>query len=280
MNPELIKNYLAAGAIGANLIVKLSADGQVVKAAAAADFSIGLSTNIAVDSGERCDVIHGGIGFVVAGAPIARGAFVTSDAAGKAITATDGERTIGQVLEAAGALNDVVPILIAPGGFAGASVAGVDAHAIHDNPGGDQTIAGNTALINAGGFTGPLTGAVTGNVTGNASGYAGGLKDAVTDIAVNGAIAAKTGTVTMSKAGVLAATLADPATPADDGKRLTIIATTANAHTVSNAAGSGFNAGGAGSDVATFGGAIGDCLELIALGGKWLVTSMKNVTLG
>lgn len=275
MGNENVRNYTADGIIAANLIAKLSADGHVVKSTAAADFHVGVTSNVAAASGDPCDVFHTGIALVVAGAPFARGAFLTADANGKAVTAVDGDRTVGQALEAAAALNDVVPILLAVGGFAGASVAGVDAHAIHDNPGADQTIAGNTALINAGGFTGP----VTGNVTGNVTGTAGGEKSAVTDLAVNGAIAAKTGIVTLSKAGVLAATLADPATPADDGKRLTIIATTANAHTVDNSAGSGFNSGGAGSDIATFGGAIGDNIQLIALGGKWHVLNLTNVTL-
>jgi len=274
MNPLLIKNYTAVGAIGANLIVKKSSDNTVELASAASDFMIGVSTNVPAANGEPCDVIHFGIALVTAGGIVNRGNMVTANADSKAIVAADGERVIGVALATA-ATNDLIPILIIPGTCAGASVAGVDAHAIHDNPSAAQTIAGNYPLINAGGFQGP----VTGNVTGNASGTAGGLKETVAAAAADGAITAKTGIVSITKAGVAALTLADPATPADDGKRLSIIAATANAHTVDNSAGSGFNGGGTGSDVATFGGAVGDSMELVALGGIWHVLRLTNVTL-
>jgi hypothetical protein len=279
MNPLLIKNFTAVGAIGPNLIVKQLADDTVVPAIAAADFMIGVSTHVPAANGEPCDVIQSGIAYVKAGGIVPRGSQVTADAASKGIVAADGERVIGIALASA-VLDDLFPVLVIPGSCAGASVAGVDAHAIHDNPIANQTIAGVFALINAGGFQGPLTGAVTGNVTGNVSGTAGGLQEVITAAAADGPIAAKTGTVSITKAGVAALTLADPATPADDGKRLTIVATTANAHTVDNSAGSGFNGGGAGSDVATFGGAVGDSMELVALGGLWHVLRLTNVTLG
>lgn len=95
----------------------------------------------------------------------------------------------------------------------------------------------------------------------------------------SGAITIKDGTVWLTKAGVAAMTLADPTATVDDGKTLRIISTTANAHTVSNAAGSGFNAGGASTDVGTFGGAKGDNLIVTAYQGVWLVVSKTNVTL-
>lgn len=101
-----------------------------------------------------------------------------------------------------------------------------------------------------------------------------------TTASADGAVTAKAGTVFVTKAGVAALTLADPVTVTDDGKKLLVISTTANAHTLSNAAGSGFNAGGSASDVGTFGGAIGDNIEVIAKGGKWLVITKTNVTLG
>jgi len=96
----------------------------------------------------------------------------------------------------------------------------------------------------------------------------------------DGAITIKEGTIIISKAGVAALTLADPTATADDGKKLTIISVTANAHTVSNAAGSGFNGGGAASDVGTFGGAKGDNFQVIAYQGVWYVNYLRNVTLG
>jgi hypothetical protein len=58
-----------------------------------------------------------------------------------------------------------------------------------------------------------------------------------------------------------------------------VVCTTAFAHTVSNAAGSGFNAGGAASDVCTFTAAIGNNIELVAYQGKWYVTGNVGGTL-
>lgn len=101
--------------------------------------------------------------------------------------------------------------------------------------------------------------------------------------AASGAVAIPDGdtTVFITKSSALAAlTLADPTSGIHDGLRLTVVATTAYAHTLSNAAGSGFNGGGASSDVGTFGGAVGDNIRLIAYGGKWHVMGTTNVTLG
>lgn len=97
--------------------------------------------------------------------------------------------------------------------------------------------------------------------------------------AANGAINILDGYVYLTKAGVAAMTLADPPKDAN-GVTLTILALTANAHTVSNAAGSGFNGGGAGADVGTFGGAVGDKLTVTAYNGVWYVVHNTNVTLG
>lgn len=95
------------------------------------------------------------------------------------------------------------------------------------------------------------------------------------DYTANGAITQKSGLVTLSKAGVAAMTLADPATPADDGKELSIVATTANANTVTTIAG----IGGGANHKATFGGAVGDQLNLIAVAGKWFLRPSINQTL-
>lgn len=86
-----------------------------------------------------------------------------------------------------------------------------------------------------------------------------------------------------TKVGVLALSIVDPTATTHDGVELTFIATTANANTLSNAAGSGFfDAGGASKDVATFGGAIGDGLTIVAYQGKWYIKPgcSKNITLG
>lgn len=97
----------------------------------------------------------------------------------------------------------------------------------------------------------------------------------------DGAIAIAPGVVKITKAGVANLTLADPAA-GDEGVVMIITAATANAHTVDNGQGgaSGFNGGGAGSDVATFGGAIGDSMIICAIAQKWHAINLTNVTLG
>ena len=73
-----------------------------------------------------------------------------------------------------------------------------------------------------------------------------------------------------------AVTLPDPDT-SRNGTFLLIIATSASAHTVTNT--TGFNGGGGASDVATFGGAVGDSMILTAFNGTWLVVALNNVTI-
>jgi hypothetical protein len=81
--------------------------------------------------------------------------------------------------------------------------------------------------------------------------------------------------ILMTKAGVLALTLAAP-TAAMDGYTISFIARTANANTVTYSAGFAGTAGS--SDVATFGGAIGDTLTIKAINGTWAIISAVNVT--
>ena len=123
-----------------------------------------------------------------------------------------------------------------------------------------------------------LSGALT--VTGAISGgsLAAGIQQPVELGAANGAIAAKTGVVMLTKAGVAAMTLAAPTAGTDDGKVLSIVAATANAHTVTQTT-PGFNNAGTSGDVATFGGAIGDSMQIVAYNGRWHVISLRNVTL-
>ena len=137
----------------------------------------------------------------------------------------------------------------------------------------------NFSDVAASTFTGNLSGNVTGNLTGTVD---GGLLETCLPATADAAIAipASSRTIAITKAGVCALTLADPTAGTHNGLRLTIIATTAHAHTVSNAAGSGFNGAGAAGDVATFGGAIGDNMVVEAYQGKWYAVSLRNVTLG
>ena len=107
----------------------------------------------------------------------------------------------------------------------------------------------------------------------------GAFKHDVEVAAADGAITSVSGVVHITKATAAALTLADPTNVTDDGKVLVINSTTAAAHTVDNSAGSGFNGAGAGSDIGTYGGAIGDGFIVYAYGGEWWVINNLNVTL-
>lgn len=125
---------------------------------------------------------------------------------------------------------------------------------------------------------------VTGNLTGNSAGthtgpVVGNAQESVTLAAADGAIAVKQGVVVITKATAAALTLAAPTAGTDDGKILRIVSTTAAAHTVTNAS-PGFNGAGASGDVATFGAAIGNAMEVVAYNGVWLAANLTGVTLG
>jgi hypothetical protein len=105
-------------------------------------------------------------------------------------------------------------------------------------------------------------------------------KRAVELITVAGAITITEGIVLINNANAIAVTLADPVDVTDDGKVLHIRSETAKAHTISNAAGSGFNGGGAAKDIATLGAAIANGISVVAYGGKWWVTRLVGATLG
>lgn len=100
-----------------------------------------------------------------------------------------------------------------------------------------------------------------------------------------GVISIKSGTVFLTATGAATVTLAAPTSGlatagGDDGKKLLIESTTAQAHTVTQTT-PGFNNGSTASDVATFGTAIGNSFEVVAKGGVWYVANTpKGVTLG
>lgn len=80
----------------------------------------------------------------------------------------------------------------------------------------------------------------------------------------------------ITKAGVAALTLAAPAF-ADDGMKMQIISTTANAHTITA---TGLFADGAGHvNLATFANQIGASITLMAYQGKWYVLAVQGVVL-
>jgi len=88
----------------------------------------------------------------------------------------------------------------------------------------------------------------------------------------NGAIALYSGIVQITKAGVCAMTLA---APTHNGRVLIFDSATANAHTLTVSG--GLRGAGAGADVGTFGGAIGDGVTLYSYDGAWYVVPGTNV---
>lgn len=99
---------------------------------------------------------------------------------------------------------------------------------------------------------------------------------AVQTLTDNGAITVKNGICLLNKAGIIAATLANPTATTDDFKRLTIRSLTAQAHTITVTG--GFGNGGSGEDVATLSGVIGDGLELMAYQGYWYIQGGHQFT--
>lgn len=133
--------------------------------------------------------------------------------------------------------------------------------------------------ITAAGFTGDVTGDLTGDVTGNVTGdVTGAVQMTCNAYNTSGAISIASQVALLTEAGASAMTLAAPTATTHDGIIIHIIATTANAHTVT-ATTIGFNAGDAGADVGTFGGAIGDMISVVAYQGEWYVLNNINVTL-
>lgn len=92
-----------------------------------------------------------------------------------------------------------------------------------------------------------------------------------------GALRIQPGVQFIGSGGALAMTLAAP-DKYMDGMVMVLQASTAQAHTVTYTA--GFYGNTTSSDVATFGGAIGDNFVIYASNGAWRVQSLKSVTLG
>lgn len=105
-----------------------------------------------------------------------------------------------------------------------------------------------------------------------------GAKQPSTAKLTDGAIAVFSGTMAITKGSALgSSTLATPTATTHDGYRARFISTTAFAHVISVA--SGKVNGGANTTI-TFGGAIGDAIELEAYQGVWYTAGApRNVTI-
>jgi hypothetical protein len=122
-NPLLLRNFTAGAAILPYRIVKISASETVITTASATDMSMGVCDYVSPAVGERVDIVLIGVAYVEAGAVIAAGALVTSDAVGRCVTAAPAAganvRLVGIALEAATAVGDVIRVLIEFGSMQG-----------------------------------------------------------------------------------------------------------------------------------------------------------------
>lgn len=139
-------------------------------------------------------------------------------------------------------------------------------------------VTGNVTGDVTGAVTGNVTGDLTGNVTGNVTGtLIGGQQDDVNVYASDGAISVAPQTALLTKAGVGAYTLAAPTATTHDGYVVKITSSTANAHVVTFPSG---KINGGSLVTATFGGAIGDAITIVAYNGVWLTSGApRNVTI-
>jgi hypothetical protein len=92
----------------------------------------------------------------------------------------------------------------------------------------------------------------------------------------DGAITIAHGVVYITKGTAAAITIDTPPTGMN-GATLKIVSTTAAAHTVTHTP--GFGGGTTARDVATWGGAISDGMEITAYNGVWYVANTRNVTI-
>lgn len=115
---SLITNHEAGAAVTRYRIVKNgSSDNTVIHATSGASALVGITGQLGADSGDRVDVCRSGIEPVELGGTVTRGAWLTSDANGKAVAATivagTAVHVIGQA-EIAGVSGDLINCRIQP----------------------------------------------------------------------------------------------------------------------------------------------------------------------
>lgn len=120
-DPLKTKTFKVGADVAAYRIVKFDSDDDtVIQAAAVTDAGFGISNNLGADysDAERLDVHVAGIAEVEYGGAVTRGALLTSDADGKAVTAAPAagvnNRIIGTAMKS-GVSGDIGSCQIAPG---------------------------------------------------------------------------------------------------------------------------------------------------------------------
>lgn len=139
----------------------------------------------------------------------------------------------------------------------------------------DETVQAPTFIGNLqGNVTGSVVGSVSGNVVGNLTGNTtgrvnGGIIPPGTNLAGDGAISIPSASAMfyITKGSAAALTIAAPTAGTDDFKELVFWSETAFMHVITCAS-DGFNAKGA-SGTASFGGAKGDSIRIVARNGHW-----------
>lgn len=111
-NQGFTKTFNAPVAVGGMRIAKISAVGEVAAAAAVTDALVGITTSVGTQDNGRCDVVLGGIMPVVAGAAVAIGSPITSNASGQAIVGSGTNVIIGRSLSVAAQSGDIIDVLI------------------------------------------------------------------------------------------------------------------------------------------------------------------------
>jgi len=103
------------GAITKYYFTKVSAADEVEVCSGATDRVLGVCQETVAADGDSADIRVLGVTKVVAGAAVAAGALVGTDANGKAVTkSTAGDFVAGTALEAAGADGDIISVLLTP----------------------------------------------------------------------------------------------------------------------------------------------------------------------
>lgn len=90
--------------------VELDANGRVTISNAAGESVLGILQNDPAALGREAAIMSTGISKVVAGAVVAAGALVQTNASGRVITVASGDYVVGRALEAAGADGEVIPV--------------------------------------------------------------------------------------------------------------------------------------------------------------------------
>ena len=119
-NPTLTKTFTADENLIAYGIVKMGAeDYGVGQADAATDILLGVTTEIAANSGDPTDVVLQGIAFVKLGGSVTRGDWITAASGGVGVTAapaaTATAGVIGKALQS-GSSGDVIEVFLSLSG--------------------------------------------------------------------------------------------------------------------------------------------------------------------